>query len=728
MPKQFPPHESTFNDTLPNSPDRLPLAAEGEFGDVVDSFFAPDGMLARSLGSNKRQYEERPQQQAMAREVTDAIETQSHLMVEAGTGTGKSYAYLVPFILWALHENKRVLISTHTKTLQQQLVEKDLPFLQRLFEERLGLNFNFALCLGTQNYICPRRLAKYDSVGLFAAPDEAHELENIQEYARHTKEGHLLDLPFEPRNQLWSQINRESDLCLGKGCSLYEKSFYYMARNKQENAQILVSNHHLLFAHLAAGGNEAGVILPRFDAVVVDEAHQIEEVATAYLGDEISNYSVGKLLNRLLPSGNVRNVLSGSKLRGQKNLEEQFAGAVIAAKEANGRFFDNLLMTMHLSEDATMTRRLTSPLPLANDLSEPLGQLELLLMRFKRMVEDDDDGSARELEGYAGRCGTLKSTLDVLLHQKQKDWVYWMQLQQRSLGSSGAPRIALCGAPIDIGDALNEMLFSKIKPVVMASATLTTAGTFDYLQNRLGLKSQPLNGESSKDGVTPQTALHTTILGSPFDYAKQALVYLPSRMPNPTNGNDSYDIAAAQAAAEILPLQKGGAFVLCTSHRSVQQIANSLTEILPSSFTVMRQGEASRSRLLENFQTEKHPVLVGTTSFWQGIDIPGQTLSCVIIVKLPFASPRDPMVEARTEFLEKNGKNGFMEYQVPQAVMMFRQGFGRLIRSATDHGIVAILDPRVRTRPYGSLFLESLPDCKVTQKIDDVTQFLSEKP
>ena len=717
MPKQSSPPKNTFSDAPQHPPERLAFAAEGEFGDVVDSFFAPDGMLARSLGSNKRRYEERPQQQTMAREVTDAIETQSHLMVEAGTGTGKSYAYLVPFILWALHENKRVLISTHTKTLQQQLVEKDLPFLQRLFEERLGLNFNFALCLGTQNYICPRRLAKHDSVGLFAAPGEAQELEDIQEYARQTKEGHLLDLAFEPRNQLWSQINRESDLCLGKACSLYEKSFFYQARNRQENAQILVSNHHLLFAHLASGGNEAGVILPRFDAVVIDEAHQIEDVATAYLGDEISNYSVGKLLNRLLPSGNARNVLSGSKLRGQKNLEEQFAGAVMAAKEANIRFFDNLLAVMHLSEDANMTRRLTAPLPLANDLSEPLGRLEQLLLRFKRMVEDDDDGSAREFDGYAGRCGALKSTLEELLHQKQKDWVYWMQLQQRSFGNSGMPRIALCGAPIDIGEALNEMLFSKIKPVVMASATLTTAGTFDYLQNRLGLNSRPSNDE--------ETALHTTVLGSPFDYANQALVYLPSRMPNPTNANDSYDIAAAQAAAEILPLQRGGAFVLCTSHRSVQQIADSLTKILPSSFTIMRQGEASRSRLLENFQTEKRPVLVGTTSFWQGIDIPGQSLSCVIIVKLPFASPRDPMVEARTEFLEKNGKNGFMEYQVPQAVMMFRQGFGRLIRSATDHGIVAILDPRVRTRPYGSLFLESLPDCKVTQKIDDMADFLS---
>jgi ATP-dependent DNA helicase DinG len=426
---------------------------------------------------------------------------------------------------------------------------------------------------------------------------------------------------------------------------------------------------------------------------------------------------VGKLLNRLLPSGNARNVLSGSKLRGQKNLEEQFAGAVMAAKEANVRFFDNLLAVMHLSEDANITRRLTSPLPLTNDLSEPLGRLEQLLLRFKRMVEDDDDGSAREFEGYAGRCGALKSTLEELLHQKQKDWVYWMQLQQRSFGNAGMPRIALCGAPIDIGEALNEMLFSKIKPVVMASATLTTAGTFDYLQNRLGL-----NARQSAD---EETALHTTVLGSPFDYANQALVYLPPRMPNPTNGNDSYDIAAARAAAEILPLQKGGAFVLCTSHRSVQQIADSLSKILPSSFTILRQGDASRSRLLENFQTEKRPVLVGTTSFWQGIDIPGQSLSCVIIVKLPFASPRDPMVEARTEFLEKNGRNGFMEYQVPQAVMMFRQGFGRLIRSRTDQGIVAILDPRVRTRPYGALFLESLPDCKVTQKVEDMADFLS---
>ena len=719
MPKQasspHPPDSKSTFDAPASESGRLTLeAGGGDFRAVVHSIFAPGGVLSTSLQQHHRDYEERPQQGEMALEVVRSIEDESHLMVEAGTGTGKSYAYLVPFILWALHEKKRVLISTHTKTLQQQLVEKDLPFLQQLFTEKLGLPFDFALCLGTQNYICPRRLAKYDSVGLFATPGEAQELEEIQQYARHSDAGHLLDLPFEPRHQLWSQINRESDLCLGKACPLYDKSFYYKARRAQENAQILVSNHHLLFAHLASGGNDAGVILPRFDALVIDEAHQVEEVATAYLGGEISNYAVGRLLNRLWPSGGSRNVLSGSPLRGKRNEEEQFANAVAAAKEANGRFFDQLLRALHFSPQSNATRRLTSPLPVINDLSEPLGRLEQMLMRFKRMVEDNDEGSAREFDGYAQRCGALKSTLEMLLLQQQENWVYWAQLLQRSAAAPGAaatPRIALCGAPIDIGESLQEMLFSKINSVTMASATLTTAGTFDYLTTRLGLA--PLEDDS----------VRTAVLGSPFDYAKQALVYLPARMPNPKADDSGYDAAAAQVAAELLPLQQGGAFVLCTSHRSVQHVADALTELLPAPFAVMRQGEASRSRLLEMFQTETRPVLVGTTSFWQGIDIPGQSLSCVIIVKLPFASPRDPMVEARTEFLEKNGKNGFMDYQVPQAVMMFRQGFGRLIRSANDRGVVAVLDPRVRTRKYGELFLQSLPPCQITQSLDEVARF-----
>ncbi|MBV9468980.1 MAG: DEAD/DEAH box helicase, partial [Abitibacteriaceae bacterium] len=268
-------------------------------GDALGRIFAPGGLLARALPNDGRNFEERPEQLEMARAVADAVKDRAHLLVEAGTGTGKSYAYLVPFILWAVSQNKKVLIATHTKALQQQLMERDLPFLHELFLRRMGMDFRYALCLGTGNYICPRRLAKSEATGLFATRNEVDELHEINAFARTSKTGRNLDLPFEPSPQLWAQVNRESDLCLGRACPLFERSFYFIARRVQEKAHILVANHHLLFAHLAAGGNEAGAVLPPFDALVLDEAHQAEDVASAYLGMEVVNLGVARLIELL---------------------------------------------------------------------------------------------------------------------------------------------------------------------------------------------------------------------------------------------------------------------------------------------------------------------------------------------------------------------------------------------------------------------------------------------
>jgi ATP-dependent DNA helicase DinG len=693
-------------------------ASDGAFFETVAHVFAPDGVLSRALPNSGREYEDRPQQREMAHAVADAVENKHHLLVEAGTGVGKSYAYLIPLILWAASNKKRVLIATHTKALQQQLVEKDLPFLRDLFVQKLGMDFRFALCLGTANYLCPRRLAKSEAVGLFATKDDVSQMQEIEKWAHKTKTGRLLDLPFEPSVQLWAQLNRESDLCLGRACPLYEDSFFYIARREQERAQILIANHHLLFAHLASGGNDAGAVLPTFDALVLDEAHQAEEVAGNYLGLEFSNLGAAKLIELLHHRRTNKTVLSGCALPDREELEKKLIETCEEAREATGRFFENLQIALRIDATRSQSLRLRAPHIVENDLNEPLTRLEKVLRDARKSAEKTvDDELQRELDGYAQRCFELRVNLDELLNHARENWVYWCAVQPRqntnvfAKSTPRVPRLALQGAPIDVAAALQESLFGKICPVVLTSATLTTAGNFQFLRERLGLTP-----EQSKVEVK------TLSLGSPFDYQKNALLYVGRDLPDPYNATH-FENAAIERAGEVLKRTSGRAFVLCTSFRMVDATANFLRKTLPKSIEVLKQGEMSRGKLLNDFRADVHSVLVGTTSFWQGVDVPGESLSCVVIMKLPFAVPDDPLVQARVESLKEKGRDAFNEYQVPQAVMMFRQGFGRLIRTATDKGIVAILDPRVATKNYGKTFLQSLPDCAITDDLDELKKF-----
>jgi ATP-dependent DNA helicase DinG len=354
----------------------IPPAADAS---VLRRIFAPEGLLARALPGEGRTFEARDDQLVMAEAVAQAAQDKVHLLVEAGTGTGKSYAYLVPLILWAVENNKRVLIATHTKALQQQLVERDLPFLRDLFLKKLGTEFRFALCLGTQNYICPRRLAKAEVGGLFASRDEVDELKEINSFARKSKTGRNLDMAFDPSPGVWSQVNRESDLCVGRSCPLYDKSFFYKARRAQEGAQVLVSNHHLLFAHLAAGGNEAGRVLPPFDALVIDEGHQAEDVASAYLGSEVVNLGLAKLIEILHHRRSGRTVLSGSPIADADELDKRLVEAADEAREATGRFFENLQLALGVDGGRSQTIRLRQPRVVENSLDEPLARIEIVL-------------------------------------------------------------------------------------------------------------------------------------------------------------------------------------------------------------------------------------------------------------------------------------------------------------------------------------------------------------
>lgn len=713
-----PPAEAAANSSPVPEARQEGGASHGTAGEI----FAPGGILSQALKGAGRNWEDRPEQRAMARAVETAIEKEAHLLIEAGTGVGKSYAYLVPFILWAVENRKRVLIATHTKALQQQLVERDLPFLRILLKKELNIDFRFALCLGTQNYLCPRRLAKSESLGIFNSPADEAELEEIRSWSERTKTGRSLDLPFEPRPHLWAQINRESDLCLGRACPLYEDSFFYIARRKQENAHILVANHHLLFAHLAAGGNESAAVLPSFDGLVIDEAHQTEEVAAAYLGLEVSNFSIARLIEQLHHRRNDRTILHGTALPDRIELEEKLIDAAEEAREATGRFFENLQVALRLDASRPQTLRLREAGTLENTLEEPLARLEKVLRAARKSAERTlDEELERELEGYLTRCFDLRTHLTELLNHSHKDWVYWLACQPRLntnpqfKSTPRVPRLALHGAPVDVAAALQESLFGKVCPVVLTSATLTTGSNFEFLRERLGLTPEQ-----------SQCAVDTLSLGSPFDFESNAMIYIARDLPDPGQAA-LYESAAIRRAGEVLLATNGRAFVLCTSFRMVDATVDALRKVLPRSITILRQGEMARNRLLDTFRKDTASVLVGTSSFWQGVDVPGESLSCVVIMKLPFAVPDDPMVQARIEKLKEQGRNAFSEYQVPQAVMMFRQGFGRLIRTASDRGVVAILDPRTVTKSYGSTFLKSLPECRVTEELSEVAEFSQEK-
>ena len=742
-------------ENLPEKPvEKVKVASQKpvDENDELARLLGRNGILAGGLNEDGRNYEERPEQLAMARAVQRAIDERAHLLVEAGTGVGKSYAYLLPFILWAVRERKKVLIATHTKALQQQLVERDLPFLHQLLQDELKLDFKYALCLGTSNYLCPRRLGKAQQVGLFATKNDIAELQELHHWAMHTPSGRNIDLPFEPSRGLWSQVNRESDLCLGRACPLYEKSFYYIARREQEKAHILIANHHLLFAHLSKGGNVAGAVLPPFDALVLDEAHTAEDVASAYLGLEVTNLGVARLLETLHHRRSGKTPLAEANFMLRDKSEKALVEAVEEARVATSQFFGNLQIELNLDARRTQTLRLREPLKMKNALDEPLARVQKALGDARREAENaGEDGLVRELDGFAARCDQTRVALSEILQQMRPEHVYWVAMQPRQNAGeqNRVPRLSLHGAPIEIAQALRKTVFDAIRPVVLTSATLTTGQDFSFLRSRLGLDDEAIQA-ARQAAMEPETDendkseaatierivrrekkneapadVQTLSLGSPFDYAKNALLYVGRDLPDPSHGS-YFENAAIERAVDVVERTRGRAFVLCTSFRMVDATARRLRDTLPPEIRVFAQGEGARGALLESFRRDTSSVLVGTTSFWQGVDVPGESLSCVVLMKLPFAVPDDPMVQARVESLRERGGNPFAQYQVPQAVMMFRQGFGRLIRTHQDRGIVAILDPRVSTKSYGRTFLDSLPPCPVTFELNDIAEFCAQ--
>ncbi len=657
----------------------------------MNQLLAEHGAIARRLS----RFELRPQQIEMASAIERTLEARGKLVVEAGTGVGKSFAYLLPAIGRVVGSSERVVISTHTINLQEQLIEKDIPLLNAVIPEE----FSAVLVKGRGNYVSVRRLklASERQDKLLTDEEQRHSLHVIEDWAYSTRDGTLATLPPLSRPAVWDHVQSDAHNCMGRKCPTYDQCFYQAARRRMEHGDILVCNHALFFADLALRTRGVG-FLPPYDHVILDEAHSVEDVAAEHFGVSLSIAQVMHLLNLLYQPRSGRGFLATLQLTGLETQPiDQAIQQTLRCRDAAESLFESLETWLARSDSAN--GRIAKPDVVANELTPCMKALasQLKLLRERAKTEPDQF----ELSSYAQRAGDMAFSADVLIGQQIDGCVYWLEATESRGGEALMPgsrqrlrRIALKCMPVEVGPILRERLFEQEFSVVMTSATLATAaGNFDHFLDRTGFRGA-----------------ETMQLGSPFDFERQMRVFVDRSMPDP---NDSRFIDAVCARSrEQIDATGGGAFLLFTSFSMLRTAAQRMRDdLLADGYQVFVQGtDGPPGLLLKKFRDAERGVLFGTASFWQGVDVRGEALRNVIITRLPFEVPDRPIVQARQERIEERGGDAFAEDQLPKAVLRFRQGIGRLIRSHDDTGRVVVLDPRIVRKPYGRLFLAAMPE------------------